>query len=55
MKDVGSCEKPRGAANRHRSEDFRIGKLESVNTGHHPLNKIGGLKRTQGTETSKYL
>ena len=55
MKDVGSCEKPRGAANRHRSEDFRIGKPESVNTGHLPLNKIGGKKRTQGTETSKYL
>ena len=25
MKDVVSCDKPRGAANRHRSVDFRMG------------------------------
>jgi len=25
MKDVVSCDKPRGAANKRRSEDFRMG------------------------------
>lgn len=49
MKDVASCDKPRGAASKHRSEDFRMGKPDG---GHTPSPE---RELTQGTETSKYL
>ena len=38
MKDVISCDKLRGAANKHRSGDFRMGK---PTLGYHILNQIG--------------
>ena len=38
MKDVISCDKLRGAANEHRSGDFRMGKPTAR---YHILNKIG--------------
>ena len=53
MKDVDSCEKLRGAANRHGSGDFRIGQPD----GDEPSARteyIGTLQPTRGTETSKY-
>ena len=49
MQDVASCDKPRGAASEHRSEDFRMGQPDG---GHTPSPERG---LTQGTETSKYL
>ena len=48
-KDVISCEKHRGSANRNRSGDVRMGKpvlMKSI----HPGNR----KQTRRTETSKY-
>ena len=38
MKDVISCDKLRGAANKLRSGDFRMGK---PTLGYHTLNEIG--------------
>ena len=49
MKGVASCDKPRGAASKRRSGDFRMGKPTG---GHTPGPERGP---TQGTETSKYL
>ena len=49
MKDVASCDKPRGAASKRRSGDFRMGKPGG---GHTPSPE---REPTQGTETSKYL
>ncbi len=49
MKDVASCEKPRGAASEHRSGDVRMGK---PGTGYTVSPE---REPTQGTETSKYL
>ncbi len=49
MKDVASCDKPRGAASKLRSGDFRMGKPDG---GHTPSPE---RELTQGTETSKYL
>ncbi len=49
MKDVASCDKPRGAASKLRSGDVRMGK---PNGGHTPLPE---REPTQGTDTSKYL
>ena len=49
MKDVASCDKPRGAASERRSGDFRMGKPTG---GHTPVPE---REPTQGTETSKYL
>jgi hypothetical protein len=51
MKDVASCEKPRGGASNLRSVDFRMGQ---PNPGHAGLSAIW-RKRTWGSETSKYL
>ena len=51
MKDVASCEKPRGAASEHRSGGIRMGQPGGGRT---PSSFLG-RKRTQGTETSKYL
>jgi hypothetical protein len=52
MKDVTSCEKPREGANNHRSVDIRMGQPDSGNAESFPI--ISG-KRTEGSETSKYL
>ena len=49
MKDVASCDKPRGAASKRRSGDFRMGKPDG---GYAPSPE---REPTQGTETSKYL
>ena len=49
MKDVASCDKPRGAASEHRSGDVRMGKPGG---GYTPSPE---RELTQGTETSKYL
>jgi len=38
MKDVGHCEKPRGAVNRRRSGDVRMGKPNDANHRYPPLN-----------------
>ena len=38
MKDVASCDKPRGDASSPRSGDFRMGKPSRVNLGNLPLN-----------------
>ena len=54
MKDVVSCDKPRGAASKRRSEDFRMGQ---PNQGHAWLSLSpihSSEKRTRETETSKY-
>jgi hypothetical protein len=52
-KDVDSCDKLRGAANRLGSGDFRIGKPD----GDEPSVRgeyIASSQPTRGTETSKY-
>ena len=49
MKDVASCEKPRGAASKRRSGGVRMGKPG----GSCVPSPLG--EPTQGTETSKYL
>ena len=55
MKDVVSCDKPRGVANKLRSVDFRMGEPDPGNAGSPPAEYIGGLGTTEGTETSYYL
>ena len=55
MKDVVSCDKPRGDANNHRSEDFRIGKPTRSHVREFLAEYIGRAKGTEKTETSKYL
>jgi hypothetical protein len=54
MKDVASCDKPGGAANRHRSRDFRMGKPLPGHTGRSFAEFIGVVKRTRGSEPSQY-
>ena len=54
MKDVTSCEKLRGAANKRRSGDFRMGKPDTVKL-YHLLDEYIVLERRTGrTETSQY-
>ena len=55
MKDVASCDKPRGAASRHRSEDVRMGEPGWGNAQSSLTEYIGQGTRTGGTETSQYL
>ena len=55
MKDVASCDKPRGAASRHRSEDVRMGEPGWGNAHSSVAEFIGHGTRTEGTETSQYL
>jgi hypothetical protein len=55
MKDVASCDKPRGAASRHRSEDVRMGEPGRGNARSSVTEFIGHGTRTEGTETSQYL
>ncbi len=52
MKDVVSCDKPRGAANRLRSGDFRMGQPAASNVAVSMPEHIGHGGDTQGTETS---
>ena len=54
MKDVVSCDKPRGGANILRSGDFRMGKPSPIKSGNSGLNKIKPGGKTGRTETSKY-
>ena len=55
MKDAVSCDKLRGAANKLRSGDFRMGKP----SGGHALlirgERIASSSRTEGSEPSQYL
>ena len=53
-KDVTSCDKLRGAANKPRSADFRMGKPTDGNASVSPHEHIVRLKGTRGTETSHY-
>ncbi len=55
MKDVVSCDKPRGDANNLRSEDLRMGKPFRRHGRKSPAEYIGRVRQTEGTETSKYL
>src|SRR5438552_17345474 len=54
MKDVASCDKPRGAASRLRSGDFRMGQPLARQVARSPAEFIGGEKRTRGSEPSQY-
>src|SRR5438094_7140219 len=54
-KDVASCDKPRGAASRHRSGDVRMGEPGWGNAHSSVAEFIGHGTRTGGTETSQYL
>ena len=54
-KDVTSCDKLRGAANRPRSVDFRMGQPSWSNVQLSVTESIGNRGETQGSETSQYL
>ena len=54
MKDVVSCEKPRGAANKRRSGDVRMGKPTWSYVHVSWAEYIGSVKLTGGSETSQY-
>ncbi len=52
-KDVISCEKPRGVANKLRSGDIRMRKLNQEKEPGYPyMSKVVYEKGTWGTETS---
>ena len=53
-KDVISCDKLRGAANKLGSADFRMGQPGILKRCHPLAEYIGLGKRTRGTETSQY-
>jgi hypothetical protein len=53
-KDVGHCEKPRGAVYRLRSGDVRMGKPTVANQRYLLVEHIDQWKGTWGTETSQY-
>ena len=55
MKGVASCDMPRGAASRPRSEDARMGEPGWGNAHSPATESIGRGARTGGTETSQYL
>ncbi len=55
MKDVVSCDKPRGGANNPGSGDFRMGQPFRRHGRKSSAESIGRAKPTEGTETSKYL
>ena len=55
MKGVASCDMPRGAASRHRSEDARMGEPGWGNAHSSVTESIGHGTQTEGTETSQYL
>jgi hypothetical protein len=53
-KDVGHCEKPRGAVNRRYIRGYPNGETHQSEPLVSPSEYIGGMKGTWGTETSKY-
>ncbi len=53
-KDVGHCEKPRGAVYRRRSGDIRMGKPAAAIQRRLVSEHIGYESGTWGTETSQY-
>ena len=55
MKGVASCDMPRGAASRPRSEDARMGEPGWGNAHSSVTEFIGHGTQTEGTETSQYL
>jgi hypothetical protein len=55
MKDVASCDKPRGAANRHYIRGFPNGETHTGKTRVRLDESIVGHERTQGSEPSQYL
>ena len=55
MKDVGNCEKLRGAVTQAIIRRSPNGKTLLVEDEELPAEHIGGAEQTQGTETSKYL
>ena len=52
MKDVVSCDKPRGGANNLKSEDFRMGQPILGHAGILPSEHIGRGELTEGIDTS---
>ena len=54
MKDVTSCDKPRGGAYGPGSADVRMGEPTRGHARVPPAEHIGGEEATRGTETSKY-
>ena len=55
MKDVGNCDKLRGAVTQAIIRRSPNGKTHLVEDGVSCAEYIGVSKQTQGTETSKYL
>jgi hypothetical protein len=55
MKDVASCDKPRGAANRHYIRGCPNGETHWGKTSVRPAEYIGRCEQTQGSEPSQYL
>ena len=55
MKDVGNCEKLRGAITQAAIRRSPNGKTLLTVGKESPAEYISRLKQTQGTETSKYL
>ena len=55
MKDVVSCDKLRGAANRRYIRRFPNGETLGGKTVERSAEYIGGHERTQGSEPSQYL
>ena len=54
MKDVGACEKRRGGGNRPVIRRCPNGETHPVQAGYHYGESIAVVRRTRGTETSKY-
>jgi hypothetical protein len=54
MKDVESCDKPRGAAKKLRSGDFRMGKPGRGHALSSQSEHIALRKLTRGSEPSQY-
>ena len=52
MKDVASCDKPRGGVSNLRSEDLRMGQPDPGNAGSLLAESIGESERTRRTEPS---
>jgi hypothetical protein len=54
MKDVGGCEKPRGAADQALIRGYPNGETHHSLTVVLPPEYIGRVEGTRGTETSQY-
>ena len=54
MKDVGGCEKPRGAADQALIRGYPNGETHRSTTAVLPPESIGRVEGTRGTETSQY-